>query len=73
MNVFKLPEEYQEAVWHGDIPVGNIRELETLFRGVSRATPEIIDWLDQRLPSAELRKALSPTLAKFKEQQVQKA
>ncbi len=73
LNVFKLPEEYQEAVWHGDIPVGNIRELEPLFRGGERAPPEIIDWLDQRLSHEDLHKALSPTLTRYKEQQVEKA
>lgn len=73
LNVFKLPEEYQEAVWQGSIPIGNIRELEALLGSGAHAPPEVINWLDQRLSSPELRKALSPTLAKFKEQQVQKA
>lgn len=72
LNVFKLPNEYQEAVWQGDIPIGNIKELESLFN-VPHGTEKVIDWIDQRLPSSELRKALSPTLAKFKEQQIQKA
>lgn len=73
LNVFKLPEEYQEAVWQGEIPIGNIRELDPLFRGGTYASPEVIDWLDQRLSQPELRKALHPTLARFKEQQIQKA
>ena len=73
LNVFKLPEEYQEAVWGGHIPISNIRELGSLFNSGGNRLPEILQWLDQRLPAAELRKALSPTLAKFKEQQVQKA
>jgi len=73
VNVFKLPDEYQEAVWHGDIPIGNVRALEPLFANVAYATPEILSWLDQRLSQPDLYKALSPTLAKFKQQQVQKA
>lgn len=72
VNVFKLPDDYQEAVWQGEIPIGNIRELESLFN-VPHGTEKVIDWLDQRLSSAELRKALSPTLARFKEQQIEKA
>lgn len=73
LNVFKLPEEYQEAVWEGHIPISNIRELGPLFNSGGNQLPEILQWLDQRLPATELRKALNPTLAKFKEQQVQKA
>jgi len=73
LNVFKLPEEYQEAVWQGSIPIGNIRELEPLFGNGAYAPPKVIDWLDQRLSQPELRKALHPALAKFKERQIEKA
>lgn len=73
LNVFKLPEEYQEAVWQGSIPIGNIRELEPLFGSGEYAPQEVIDWLDQRLSQPELQKALKPALAKFKEKQIEKA
>ncbi|MBU2535278.1 MAG: ParB/RepB/Spo0J family partition protein [Chloroflexi bacterium] len=73
LNVFKLPEEYQEAVWQGSIPIGNIRELEALLGSGEYAPQEVIDWLDQRLSQPELQKALKPTLAKYKEKQIEKA
>lgn len=73
LNVFKLPEEYQEAVWHGDIPIGNIAVLGPLFNSDGKRLPEILNLLDQRLTREQLQRTVSPTLAKFKEQQVQKA
>lgn len=73
LNVFKLPTEYQEAVWAGDIPIGNIKALEKFFNGGPWGPQDAVAWLDQRLSTLQLGAAINPSLVKFRESQVQKA
>jgi len=82
LNVFKLPEEYQQMVWDRIIPIGVIRELEQLFNGVAYATreenPEIFEILDRaatekQFGQKEAQEAIRPYLAKLREKQVEKA
>ena len=82
LNVFKLPDEYQQMVWDGVIPVRNIRELEQLFSDVERSTPEknpeLFELLDrsakERYFGAEqIRESLKPYLARLRGEQVEKA
>ena len=61
LNVFKLPEKYQELVWAKEIPIGVVMELDTLFnRGtyvpregedgtclLPEKNPELFDMLDR--------------------------
>jgi len=82
LNVFKLPDEYQQMVWDGAIPIRNILELEQFFNGVERSTPEanpeIFEILDrsarERYFGAEqIREAIKPYLAKWRAEQIEKA
>lgn len=82
LNVFKLPEEYQQMVWDRLIPIRNIRELEQLFNGVTRVTPEknteIFEILDRsakerHFGAEQIREAIKPYLAKFRSEQIEKA
>lgn len=82
LNVFKLPEEYQQMVWDRVIPIRNIRELDQLFNRVARATPEeipeIFEILDRsakerHFGAEQIREAIKPYLAKLREEQIEKA
>lgn len=82
LNVFKLPDEYQQMVWDKVIPIRNIRELQPLFNGVARATPddnpEIFEILDRsarerHFGAEQIREAIKPSLAKLRAERVEKA
>ena len=82
LNVFKLPEEYQQMVWDRVIPIRNIRELDQLFNRVARATPEenpeIFEILDRstkerHFGAEQIREAIKPYLGKLREEQIEKA
>lgn len=82
LNVLKLPKEYQQMVWDRVIPIRNIRELNKLFNGVARATPEenpeIFELLDRsarekHFGAEQIREAIRPYLAKLREEQIAKA
>jgi hypothetical protein len=49
LNVFRLPEKYQEMVWNGSPSITHIQELEPMFSKLDEgvvATIEIIALLD---------------------------
>ena len=65
LNVFKLPQKYQELVWDGPLNVSHIRELQPMLNG-GVANAIVIRWLDQilerKLTVPELREAIKPEL-----------
>lgn len=82
LNVFKMPEEYQQKVWNRVIPIRNIRELDQLFNKVARATPkenqEIFELLDRsarerHFGAEQIREAIKPYLTRLRKEQVEKA
>jgi ParB/RepB/Spo0J family partition protein len=82
LNVFKLPEEYQEMVWDRVIPIGVINALEPLFTGVTYVTPqrnpELFAILDRaarekHFTQKEAQEAIKPYLTKLREEQIEKA
>lgn len=82
LNVLKLPEDYQQMVWDGVIPIRNIRELGHFFEGVTRVTPEknleLFGLLDRsarekHFGAEQIREAIKPYLAKLREEQIEKA
>jgi ParB/RepB/Spo0J family partition protein len=83
LNVFKLPEEYQQMVWDSVIPIRNIQAIETLFsEGVTRVTrkdnAELFEMLDRsakekHFGAEQIQEALKPYLGKLREEQVEKA
>ena len=82
LNVFKLPEKYQQMVWDRDIPIRNIRELDQLFNRIARAIPEenpgIFELLDRsamekHFGAEQIREAIKPYLARLRKEQIQKA
>jgi len=82
LNVFKLPEEYQQMVWDEIMPIRVIRVLEPLFSGVARATPksnpEIFEHLDRVARSKhygaeQIEEAMKPYLTKLREEEIEKA
>lgn len=80
LNVFKLPEEYQELVWAREIPIRVIRGLEKLFNGLTRvkSDSEIIKLLDRaatekHFTEEQVREAISPYLAKLRAARVKEA
>jgi ParB/RepB/Spo0J family partition protein len=82
LNVLKLPKEYQQMVWDRLIPVRDIRELDQLFNGVARATPEgnpeIFGLLDRsarekHFGAEQIREAIKPYLTKLRKEQIEKA
>lgn len=87
LNVFKLPDEYQQMVWDRVIPIGVVKELEVLFNSgrylpLDRLTPEkapeIFEILDRAVKEKyfgqkEVQEAIRPYLARFREERVKKA
>jgi len=87
LNVFKLPDEYQQMVWDRVIPIGVVKELEVLFNSgrylpLDRLTPEqapeIFEILDRAVKEKyfgqkEVQEAIKPYLARFREERVKKA
>ena len=82
LNVFKLPEEYQQMVWAGELSIGVIRELDRLFNGVTyvtpKDTPEIFEIIDRAVSEKhfgfrEAREAIKPHLARLREKEVREA
>lgn len=75
LNVFKLPNKYQNLVWDGKIGIAHIRELESLFNG--EYSHHITDYLNQslerKLSSAELRQTLRPELEEIERRRVESA
>jgi ParB/RepB/Spo0J family partition protein len=87
LNVFKLPDEYQQMAWDRVIPIGVVKELEVLFNSgrylpLDRLTPEkapeIFEILDRAVKEKyfgqkEVQEAIRPYLTKFREERVEKA
>jgi len=82
LNVFKLPDNYQEMVWHGEIPLGAIQILESLFNGELYISPELNPQLFYHLDKSakekhygqkEIGEALKPYLAKRRKEQIEAA
>jgi len=78
LNVFKLPEKYQQYVWDGQIGIADLLELEPLFNGGASTRTQILSWLNQRLKgslrtSVELREALKPHVKELQEARVEAA
>lgn len=82
LNVFKLPDDYQQMVWGEVIPIRNILAAETLFNGVERSTPEVNPQLfeildrsakEKHFGAEQIQEALKPYLAKLRAEQVEKA
>jgi len=72
LNIFRLPDKYQESVWDGQIPIRAIIELGVLFNGGAERSAEIIGWLDQVMErkgfgAEQLREALRPRLAELRQ------
>jgi len=76
LNVLKLPEQYQEMVWNGQIKMGIIRELQPLFSSGPYG-PQITELLNkvvkQGWTQKQLREALKPTLKKIEQKKVEEA
>ena len=82
LNVFKLPDNYQQIVWDRVIPLGVVQELASLFSGVLYVTPEnnpevfiILDRArkEKGFDFMQAREALKPYLAKRRAEQVEQA
>lgn len=75
LNIFKLPEKYQEMVWNGQLSVSHIQELESFFvmldEGVLTST-EITKLLDQaitqKLTVDEFRELVRPKAKEIEEE-----
>lgn len=87
LHTFKLPDEYQQMVWDGVIPIGVVKELEVLFnsgvylpseRLTPEEAPEIFEILDRAarekyFGQKEAQESIRPYLAKLRQEQVEKA
>lgn len=75
LNVFKLPEKYQNLVWDGKISVtAHIQPLSPMFNGTLIS---VVKWLDQildrKLTFDELRKSIKPELEEIERKRVESA
>jgi len=88
INVFRLPDDYQKMVWDRIIPVGVIRELESIFAGTyvpqnaqvykPSDAPELFALLDKAAREKnfgfmQVRESLKPILAKLQQEAIEKA
>jgi hypothetical protein len=53
LNVFKLPDEYQQMVWDREIPIRNIQAAERLFQVYNVVHLRLLQsylkyWIDQQ-------------------------
>ncbi|MFQ6135107.1 MAG: ParB/RepB/Spo0J family partition protein, partial [Nitrososphaerales archaeon] len=80
LNVFKLPEKYQELVWNREISIGIILELGSLLNGEYSPLnrPEVLGILDRAskekyFGARDVREIIKPYLARVRREQVEKA
>jgi hypothetical protein len=75
LNVFKLPQEVQDAVWSGALSISHVEELEEII-GAGRID-EAADFAKQvmlrRMTRDELRKTLAPATKRIEEERVEAA
>jgi len=78
LNVFKLPQKYQDLIWEKGSPltVGHIQELEPLFSGnvlISTITDRLDLIIERKLTVHEFRDVLKPDLEKVRERRIEAA
>ena len=78
LNVFKLPEKYQDLVWAREIPIGVIGKIGTLFDRGGRYRPEVYDILEKasslkHFGQREAEEAVKPYLEKGRQKQIEEA
>ncbi len=65
LNVFKFPENIQNAVWAGELPLATIRELEPIINAnISEATKVAKEAFDRRSKGVEVRKLVTERYGK---------
>jgi len=76
LNVFKLPEKYQNLVWEGQLSISHIQELRPYFNGgaSSEALISKLDLtLERKLTSPELRETIKPEIQEMEERRIEAA
>jgi len=78
LNVFKLPQKYQELVWDRGSPltVGHVQELEPLFDSgvlISTITDRLDLTIERKLTVHEFRDVLRPDLEAVREKRIEAA
>jgi len=74
LNVFKFPEEFQKAVWIGQISMSHMVALESVIgRNIDEALAVINEVLRRRLTLAETRKIVREREEKFMEMRLEAA
>jgi ParB family chromosome partitioning protein len=65
LNVFRFPEEIQNAVWAGELPLATIRELEPIINAnIEEATKLAREAINRRSKSDEVRKIVTERYSK---------
>jgi len=60
LNIFKFPEEIQNAVWAGELPLATIRELEPIINAnIEEAEKVAREAINRRSKSDEVRKIVT--------------
>jgi len=76
LNVFKLPEKYQNLVWTGQLGISHIQELRPYFNGGASAEALIAKLdlaLERKLTSMELRETIKPEIQEMEERRIEAA
>lgn len=77
LNIFKLPQKYQEYIWNEKIGVKDVMILGPMLNEGVKGLTRAIEWLDtkleRKLSSEELEKAVKPEMADFEEKRVEAA
>ena len=75
LNVFKLPQKYQDYIWDNKISVSHIQELGAFFNGsaLDNAVKYLDQILDRKLTSKELRDTIKPELEEIERKRVESA
>lgn len=75
INIFKFPEDIQQAVWANKLTVSHIRELEPIIGAgqIDVAEKTLRETIDRKLSRDELRAVIKPQVEKIEEQRLEAA
>ncbi len=74
INIFRFPEDIQEAVWANQLTVSHIQQLEPIINAnTEEATRLAREILERKLTTDETRKVMQPRLEEIEKARVQAA
>jgi ParB/RepB/Spo0J family partition protein len=75
INIFKFPEDIQNAVWTGKLGISHIQELEPIIGAgvIDEATKILYEAIDRGLKVQELRESIKDRVAEVEQRRIESA